>query len=145
VPQVENPALPGWACSRASGRGSSKGGGAPAPWTRETADEAEATLKTRVAAEAEAGEIRAHALPTREGKGSVNLPVQGGRGEREMDDISRMTEEAMKRLRELLKPEELKIYETYYENFKTAASEDVRYTNAYRIQRKFLEVTGVWR
>jgi hypothetical protein len=43
------------------------GGAAPGPRTRETADEAEATLKPRVAAEAEAGEIRAHALPTKLG------------------------------------------------------------------------------
>jgi hypothetical protein len=58
-----------------------KGGGAPAPWTtRETADEAEATLRERVAAEAEAGEVRAHALSSpisREGKGSVKAPVRG--------------------------------------------------------------------
>jgi len=40
----------------------SYGRGAPAPEHRETADEAEATLKTRVAAEAEAGETRVHAL-----------------------------------------------------------------------------------
>jgi hypothetical protein len=41
------------------------GGAAPGPRTRETADEAEVTLRERVAAEAEAGEIRAHALSYR--------------------------------------------------------------------------------
>jgi len=64
----------------------SYGRGAPAPEHRETADEAEATLKTRVAAEAEAGETRVHALSSpssREGKGSVKRPpVQGEGGER---------------------------------------------------------------
>jgi hypothetical protein len=46
--RAESPALPGWACSRASGRGSSKGGGAPAPRHRETtsAFEAEAGKTT---------------------------------------------------------------------------------------------------
>ena len=56
------------------------GGAAPGPRTRETADEAEATLSQRVAAEAEAGEVRAHALSSpisREGKGSVKAPVRG--------------------------------------------------------------------
>jgi hypothetical protein len=38
------------------------GGAAPGPRTRETADEAEVTFRERVAAEAEAGEVRAHAL-----------------------------------------------------------------------------------
>jgi len=74
MPHVETQALPGWACSRASGRGSSKGGGAPAPWT---------TRETAQAFEAEAGEIRAHALSrtqTREGKGSVKAPVLSEEG-----------------------------------------------------------------
>jgi hypothetical protein len=45
------------------------GGAAPGPRTRETADEAEATLKTRVAAEAEAGEARVHALSSQHTRG----------------------------------------------------------------------------
>jgi hypothetical protein len=56
------------------------GGAAPGPRTRETADEAEVTFRERVAAEAEAGEVRAHALSSpisREGKGSVKAPVRG--------------------------------------------------------------------
>jgi hypothetical protein len=36
------------------------GGAAPGPRTRETADEAEVTLRERVAVEAEAGETRVH-------------------------------------------------------------------------------------
>ena len=47
----------------------SYGRGAPAPEYRETADEAEATLKTRVAAEAEAGETRVHALSSQHTRG----------------------------------------------------------------------------
>jgi hypothetical protein len=52
-PQVV-PALPGWACSRASGR-ENFGRGCSRPKGRETAVEAEATLSRKVAAEAEAG------------------------------------------------------------------------------------------
>jgi hypothetical protein len=60
------------------------GRGAPAPEYRETADEAEATLKTRVAAEAEAGEARVHALSSQltRGEGTRKhacLP-RGGKG-----------------------------------------------------------------
>ena len=74
---VEAQALPGWACSRASGRGSSKGEGAPAPWT---------TRETAEAAEAEAGEARVHALSSQltRGEGTRKhacLP-RGGKGVR---------------------------------------------------------------
>jgi hypothetical protein len=70
MPHVHVEALPGWACSRASGRGSSKGGGAPAPWT---------TRETAEAAEAEA--VRHDGptpslLNTREGKGACILPAE---------------------------------------------------------------------
>jgi hypothetical protein len=47
----------------------SYGRGAPAPEYRETADEAEATLRERVAAEAEAGETRVHALSSQHTRG----------------------------------------------------------------------------
>jgi hypothetical protein len=65
----------------------SYGRGAPAPEYRETAVEAEATPAWSVAAEAEAGEIRAHALSSsREGKGSVKAPVRGEGGEKSAKD-----------------------------------------------------------
>jgi len=70
MPRTLVQALPGQTRSRVAGRGS-EGRGCSRPRGRETADEAEVTLRKRVAAEAEAGEKRAHALPTREGKGSV--------------------------------------------------------------------------
>jgi hypothetical protein len=66
-PQVENPALPGWACSRALGR-ENFGRGCSRPRGRETAVEAEVT-QTRVAAEAEAGETRVHALSSQHTRG----------------------------------------------------------------------------
>jgi hypothetical protein len=54
-------------------RGIVEGGGAPAPWTRETVFEAEAA-HSRVAAEAEAGEMRVHALPeSRIGSGGEGI------------------------------------------------------------------------
>jgi hypothetical protein len=58
------------------------GGAAPGPRTRETADEAEVTLRERVAAEAEAGETRVHALSSQHtrGEGSGNTPACQRRG-----------------------------------------------------------------
>jgi hypothetical protein len=64
-----------------------------------------------------------------------------GRG-MEMKDIDQeieeTTEKAMERLRKLLNETELREYERYYEYFRTAPSEDVRYYNAYRILRRYL-------
>jgi hypothetical protein len=60
-------------------------------------------------------------------------------------EIEESVEKAMGQLRKSLKPEELKLYERCYEQFKTAPSEEVRYNNAYRILRRFLIMTGVWR
>jgi hypothetical protein len=54
MPRTLVQALPGWACSRASGR-ENFGRGCSRPRRRETVGEAEVTLQTRVAAEAEAG------------------------------------------------------------------------------------------
>jgi hypothetical protein len=51
-------------------------------------------------------------------------------------------EEAMTQLRKKLGPDELKVYEGYYEYFRTAPSEDVRYYNAYRILRRYLAEVG---
>jgi hypothetical protein len=53
-----------------------------------------------------------------------------------------MVEEAMTQLRKKLGPDELKVYEGYYEYFRTAPSEDVRYYNAYRILRRYLAEVG---
>jgi len=79
---VEAQALPGWACSRASGRGIVEGGGAPAPWT---------TRETAQAFEAEAGEARRSPTPsrpnTREGKGAC-APPAGERGGVRKDDAA---------------------------------------------------------
>ena len=81
--QVENPALPGWACSRASGR-ENFGRGCSRPRGRGTAVEAEATLSRKVAAEAEAGKVRVHALSSQHTRGEgirkhACLP-RGGKG-----------------------------------------------------------------
>jgi hypothetical protein len=56
-------------------------------------------------------------------------------------EIEAMVEEAMTQLRKKLGPDELKVYEGYYEYFRTA-SEDVRYYNAYRILRRYLAEVG---
>ena len=72
-PQLGTQALPGQACSRVAGR-ENFGRTCSRVKRRETVCEAKAALVRRVAAEAEAGEIRAHALSSpssREGKGSV--------------------------------------------------------------------------
>jgi hypothetical protein len=70
-----------------------------------------------------------------------------GRG-MEMKDIDPeievRVEEAMTQLRKKLGPDELKVYEGYYEYFRTAPSEDVRYYNAYRILRRYLILSGVF-
>jgi hypothetical protein len=62
----------------------------------------------------------------------------------EMDidpEIEAMVEEAITQLRKKLGPDELKVYERYYEDFRTA-SKDVRYYNAYRILRRYLAEVG---
>jgi hypothetical protein len=62
----------------------------------------------------------------------------------EMDidpEIEAMVEEAITQLRKKLGPDELKVYERYYEDFITA-SKDVRYYNAYRILRRYLAEVG---
>jgi hypothetical protein len=59
-------------------------------------------------------------------------------------EIEAMVEEAMTQLRKKLGPDELKVYEGYYEYFRTAPSEDVRYYNAYRILRRYLIISGVF-
>jgi len=82
-PQLGTQALPGQACSRVAGR-ENFGRTCSRVKRRETVCEAKAALVRRVAAEAEAGEIRAHALSSpssREGKGSVKAPVQGEGGD----------------------------------------------------------------
>jgi hypothetical protein len=61
------------------------GGAAPGPRTRETADEAEVTLRERVAVEAEAGETRVHALSSQHTRGEgilkhACLSEEGERG-----------------------------------------------------------------
>jgi hypothetical protein len=50
----------------------------------------------------------------------------------------------MEHLRKHLNETELREYERYYEYFRTAPSEDVRYYNAYRILRRYLSLTGVF-
>jgi hypothetical protein len=57
-------------------------------------------------------------------------------------EISEAVEEAMTQLRKKLGTDELKVYERYYEYFRTAPSEDVRYYNAYRILRRYLAEVG---
>jgi len=57
-------------------------------------------------------------------------------------EIEAMVEEAMTQLRKKLGTDELKVYEAYYEYFRTAPSEDVRYYNAYRILRRYLAEVG---
>jgi hypothetical protein len=59
-------------------------------------------------------------------------------------EIEARVEEAMTQLRKKLGPDELKVYEGYYEYFRTAPSEDVRYYNAYRILRRYLIISGVF-
>ena len=56
-------------------------------------------------------------------------------------EIEAMVEEAMTQLRKKLGTDELKVYERYYEDFRTA-SRDVRYYNAYRILRRYLAEVG---
>jgi len=56
-------------------------------------------------------------------------------------EIEAMVEEAMTQLRKKLGPDELKVYERYYEYFRTGPSE-VRYYNAYRILRRHLAEVG---
>jgi hypothetical protein len=56
-------------------------------------------------------------------------------------EISEAVEEAMTQLRKKLGTDELKVYERYYEDFRTA-SKDVRYYNAYRILRRYLAEVG---
>jgi hypothetical protein len=57
-------------------------------------------------------------------------------------EISETVEKTMTQLRKKLGPDELKVYEKYYEYFRTAPSEDVRYYNAYRILRRYLAEVG---
>jgi hypothetical protein len=57
-------------------------------------------------------------------------------------EIEARVEEAMTQLRKKLGTDELKVYEGYYEYFRTAPSEDVRYYNAYRILRRYLAEVG---
>jgi hypothetical protein len=59
-------------------------------------------------------------------------------------EIEETTEKAMEHLRKHLNETELREYERYYEYFRTAPSEDVRYYNAYRILRRYLYLTGVF-
>jgi hypothetical protein len=82
MPQVQSSALPG-TCSRVTAEGRFQGRVAPDPRYRGTADEAEATLKTRVAAEAEAGETRVHALSSQHmrGEGIRKHACLWGKGE----------------------------------------------------------------
>jgi hypothetical protein len=66
-----------------AGGGIVEGGAAPGPKYREPADEAEATLKTRVAAEAEAGKTTGPSPPaesSQEGKGAYVPPAERGKG-----------------------------------------------------------------
>jgi hypothetical protein len=85
VSQVENPALPGWACSRASGR-ENFGRGCSRPRGRGTAVEAEATLSRKVAAEAEAGKTTGPTpFGTPEGEGGLRPAYREGR-ERQMSE-----------------------------------------------------------
>jgi hypothetical protein len=57
-------------------------------------------------------------------------------------EIEETTEKAMEHLRKHLNETELREYERYYEYFRTAPSEDVRYYNTYRILRRYLAEVG---
>ena len=82
-PQLGTQALPGQACSRVAGR-ENFGRTCSRVKRRETVCEAEAALVRRAAAEAEAGEIRAHALSSHtRGEGvrkTPACPVREGEG-----------------------------------------------------------------
>jgi len=57
-------------------------------------------------------------------------------------EISETVEKAMTQLRKQVNGPEVSVYEEYYEYFRTAPSEDVRYYNAYRILRRYLAEVG---